>query len=87
MSVAPDGSDVRVERVVTAVDCGMALNPHGVTGQTESAITWGLSAALLGKMDFGPRHNLKGPRGPERAAPTLLIFVSSEEFTERRCRR
>ena len=28
MSVAPDGSDVRVERVVTAVDCGMALNPH-----------------------------------------------------------
>ena len=44
VSVAPDGSDVRVERVVTAVDCGMALNPLGVTGQTESAITWGLSA-------------------------------------------
>ena len=68
MSVAPDGSDVRVERVVTAVDCGMALNPHGVTGQTESAITWGLSAALLGKMDFAS-------------------VVSSEEFTERHCRR
>jgi isoquinoline 1-oxidoreductase beta subunit len=52
VSVARDFSDLRVHRVVTAVDCGLALNPLGITGQTDSGITWGLSATLFGKMDF-----------------------------------
>jgi isoquinoline 1-oxidoreductase beta subunit len=52
VSVARDLSDLRVERVVAVVDCGLALNPLGIEGQTESGITWGLSATLLGKMDF-----------------------------------
>jgi isoquinoline 1-oxidoreductase subunit beta len=52
VSVAADLSDLRVERITTVVDCGRALNPLGVDGQTESGITWGLSAALFGKMDF-----------------------------------
>ena len=52
VSVAPDASDLRVERITTVVDCGIALNPLGVEGQTESGITWGLSATLLGKIDF-----------------------------------
>jgi isoquinoline 1-oxidoreductase subunit beta len=52
VSVARDYSDLRVHRIVTAVDCGLALNPLGITGQTESAVTWGLSATLAGKMNF-----------------------------------
>jgi isoquinoline 1-oxidoreductase beta subunit len=52
VSIADDGSDLRVHRLTTVVDCGIALNPLGVIGQTESGIAWGLSAALLGKMDF-----------------------------------
>jgi isoquinoline 1-oxidoreductase subunit beta len=52
VSVASDLSDLRVDRIVTAVDCGIALNPLGVLAQTESGIAWGLSATLLGKMDF-----------------------------------
>jgi isoquinoline 1-oxidoreductase beta subunit len=52
VSIAPDFSDVRVTRVITVVDCGLVVNPLGVDGQTESAITWGLSAALHGKIDF-----------------------------------
>ncbi|MEP6919411.1 MAG: molybdopterin cofactor-binding domain-containing protein, partial [Acidobacteriota bacterium] len=52
ISIADDGSDLRVHRVTTVVDCGIALNPLGVIGQTESGIAWGLSAALLGRMDF-----------------------------------
>ena len=52
VSVASDLSDVRVHRIVTAVDCGIALNPLGVEGQTESGIAWGLSATLFGKIDF-----------------------------------
>jgi isoquinoline 1-oxidoreductase beta subunit len=52
VSVADDLSDLRVHRLTTIVDCGIALNPLGVIGQTESGITWGLSATLLGKMNF-----------------------------------
>jgi isoquinoline 1-oxidoreductase beta subunit len=39
---------VRVHRVVTAVDCGRVVNPAGVVQQMESAIVYGLSAALRG---------------------------------------
>jgi isoquinoline 1-oxidoreductase beta subunit len=52
VSVAEDLSDVRVHRVVTAIDCGIPLNPLGLQGQTESGVTWGLTATLLGKVDF-----------------------------------
>ncbi len=52
VSIAEDGSNLRVHRLTTVVDCGIALNPLGVVGQTESGIAWGLSAALFGKMDF-----------------------------------
>jgi isoquinoline 1-oxidoreductase beta subunit len=52
VSVAEDASSLRVDRILTVVDCGRALNPLGVEGQTESGIAWGLSATLLGKMDF-----------------------------------
>lgn len=41
---------VKVHRVVCAVDCGMTVNPEIVTRQMESAIIFGLSAALYGKI-------------------------------------
>jgi isoquinoline 1-oxidoreductase beta subunit len=47
-----DLSDIKVHRIVSAVDCGLALNPLGIEGQTESAIAWGMSAALGGKINF-----------------------------------
>jgi len=37
---------ISVHRVVAAVDCGMVVNPDGVEQQIESAIVYGLSAAL-----------------------------------------
>jgi isoquinoline 1-oxidoreductase subunit beta len=52
VSVSESLDDLRVHRVVCAVDCGYALNPLGIEGQVESNITWGLTAALRGKMDF-----------------------------------
>ena len=50
--VARDLSDLRVSRITTVVDCGLPVNPLGIEGQTESAIAWGLTATLFGKMDF-----------------------------------
>jgi isoquinoline 1-oxidoreductase beta subunit len=46
--VAVDGGQVRVERVVCAVDCGFAVNPKTIEAQLESAVAYGLSAALHG---------------------------------------
>jgi isoquinoline 1-oxidoreductase beta subunit len=39
---------VHIERVVCAVDCGVAVNPDVVAMQMESGIAYGLSAALMG---------------------------------------
>ncbi len=61
VSVAPDLSDLRVERIVCAIDCGRMLHPEGLMGQAESGITWGLSYTLGGKVDF--RNGLAVPRG------------------------
>jgi isoquinoline 1-oxidoreductase beta subunit len=41
---------VRVDRVVCAVDCGLAVNPDVVRAQMEGGIIYGLSAALYGKI-------------------------------------
>jgi isoquinoline 1-oxidoreductase beta subunit len=51
VSVGQKG-DVRVHRMVCVADCGIVINPAGIEGQVESGITWGLSAALHGKIDF-----------------------------------
>ncbi|MGE0487216.1 MAG: molybdopterin cofactor-binding domain-containing protein [Gammaproteobacteria bacterium] len=44
-----DGA-ITVERVVCAIDCGFAINPDIVRAQVESAIIFGLSAALHGEI-------------------------------------
>jgi isoquinoline 1-oxidoreductase subunit beta len=41
--------EVKVDRVVTALDCGHAVNPLTVAEQLEGGTIWGLSAALFGK--------------------------------------
>ena len=46
------GSDVRVHRVVCAIDCGFAINPDTVVAQMESGIIYGLTAALYGEITF-----------------------------------
>jgi isoquinoline 1-oxidoreductase subunit beta len=49
VSVAEDGTP-KVHRVVAVVDCGMIVNPKIIEQQIESAIIFGLSAALYGKI-------------------------------------
>ena len=44
--------DLRVHRIVCAVDCGLAINPLGVEAQIESGVTWALSAVLGGEITF-----------------------------------
>jgi isoquinoline 1-oxidoreductase beta subunit len=51
VSVADDGK-VRVHRVVSAIDAGHVVNPLTVELQTESAVVFGLSAALYGEISI-----------------------------------
>jgi isoquinoline 1-oxidoreductase beta subunit len=41
---------VRVHRVVSAVDCGMHVNPDTIAAQMESAAAFALSATLYGEI-------------------------------------
>jgi isoquinoline 1-oxidoreductase beta subunit len=49
VSVADDGS-FSVDRVVCAVDCGIAVNPDVVRAQMEGGIGFALAAALHGEI-------------------------------------
>jgi isoquinoline 1-oxidoreductase subunit beta len=46
------GSEVRVRRVVCAVDGGMIVNPDTVRAQVEGGIVFGISGALWGEITF-----------------------------------
>ncbi len=46
--VSVEGKEIRVHRVVCAVDCGIAVNPNIIAQQVESGVVFGLSAALFG---------------------------------------
>jgi len=51
VSVKPSG-EVRVHKVVCAIDCGRFVNPDTVEAQMESGIVFGLTAALYGAITF-----------------------------------
>ncbi len=50
--VSVEGGQIRVHRVVCAIDCGLAVNPNIIAQQVESAVVFGLSAALHGEITF-----------------------------------
>jgi isoquinoline 1-oxidoreductase beta subunit len=49
VTLAADGT-LKVDRVVCAVDCGIAVNPDNVRAQVEGAVGFALSAALYGEI-------------------------------------
>lgn len=51
VSVGEDGLP-KVERVVCAADCGIAINPDVIKAQLEGGMGYGLSAALYGVIDL-----------------------------------
>jgi isoquinoline 1-oxidoreductase beta subunit len=44
--VTVSAGDFKIDRIVAAIDCGRIVNPESVRAQAESAIIYGLSAAL-----------------------------------------
>ena len=64
-----EGNAVQVHRVIAAFDCGLVVNPLTVEAQLQSAIAFGLSAALHGKITFkdGQGRAVELPRLPRAA--------------------
>jgi len=54
------GGEVRVERVVCAVDCGHIVNPLTVAEQIESSVVYGLTAALYGQITIKDGRVVEG---------------------------
>ena len=85
VSIAADGT-IRVHRVVAAVDCGFAVNPDIIRQQVESAIVYGLSAALHGEVTIasggvvqGNFHEYRPLRNQECPVIETHIVPSMEE--------
>ena len=83
-SVAPNGHP-KVHRVVTAIDCGHAVNPDTIKAQTEGAVAWALSAALYGEITIknggveqGNYHDYPMLKMAEMPAVEVLVVPSFE---------
>jgi isoquinoline 1-oxidoreductase subunit beta len=82
VSLTKDGA-IRVHRVVCALDCGMAINPNLIAQQMESAVVFGLSAALYGQIDIVnivPSSSLPEGIG-EPGLPPIAPAVANALFT------
>jgi isoquinoline 1-oxidoreductase beta subunit len=51
VAVSPEG-EVRLRRIVAAVDCGQTINPDTVKAQIEGGLIFGLTAALYSDITF-----------------------------------
>jgi isoquinoline 1-oxidoreductase subunit beta len=71
VEVSKDGA-VRVRRVVCAVDCGTVVNPDTVRAQIQSAIIFGITAALHGEI------TLKGGRVEQSNFHDYLMLRMNE---------
>lgn len=67
-----DNGVVRVRRVVCAVDCGTVVNPDTVQAQIQSAVMFGITAALYGEI------TLKDGRVEQTNFDTYQILRMSE---------
>jgi isoquinoline 1-oxidoreductase beta subunit len=84
VEVSKDGA-VRVRRVVCAVDCGTVVNPDTVRAQIQSAVIFGITAALHGQITLkGGRveqsnfHDYQMLRMNETPAIEVYIVNSTE---------
>jgi len=84
VEVSKDGA-VRVRRVVCAVDCGTVVNPDTVRAQIQSAVIFGITAALHGEITLkGGRveqsnfHDYQMLRMNEAPAIEVYIVKSAE---------
>jgi len=84
--VSMQGGRIRVHQVTCAIDCGIAVNPEGITAQMESGIAYGLSAVLHsalhlknGRVQESNFHNYRVLRLSEMPVVEVHIVPSTEK--------
>ncbi len=87
ITVKPDGT-FKVDRVVCAVDCGIAINPDVIKAQMEGCIGYGLADALRGEITLKDGvveqsnfHQYRVLRISEMPAVEVHIMPSTEQPT------
>jgi isoquinoline 1-oxidoreductase subunit beta len=77
--------EVKVKRITCAVDCGVAINPNTIEAQVQSAIVYGLSAALFdeitlkdGRVQQSNFHDYRAPHINEMPEIDVHIIKSGE---------
>lgn len=83
--VSVAGKEIRVHRVVCAIDCGLVVNPNLVAQQVESGVVFGLSAALDGEITIKDGrvvqtnfHDFQVPRMGAVPLVETIITLSTE---------
>jgi CO/xanthine dehydrogenase Mo-binding subunit len=86
--ISLEGGNVRVHRVVAAVDCGTVVNPDLARAQVESAVIFGLGAALRqeitwkrGAVEQSNFHDFEPLRMHETPAIEVHLVPSKERPT------
>jgi isoquinoline 1-oxidoreductase beta subunit len=84
VSVSPE-ADVRVEHVVCAIDCGIAVNPAHVARQVEGGVLFGLGPVLYdavtisnGRVEQSNFHDYRVMRMPDTPRIDVHIIESGE---------
>ena len=80
VEVSKDG-ELKVKRITCAVDCGIAINPNTIEAQVQSAIVYGLTAALYGEI------TLKDGRVAAEQFPRLPGPAPQRDASDRRAYR
>ena len=79
VSVTQPGSKVKIERVVTAFECGAIVNPEHLKNQVEGAVVMGIGGALFEAVEFDDgrilNHQLSKYRVPRFSDLPVLETV------------
>lgn len=85
--VSVDKGVVKVHRMVCAIDCGLSVNPESLKAQMESAISFGLGAAMQSEITFKDGmvqqsnfHDYKVMRMNEMPKVEVHIVESTEKI-------
>jgi isoquinoline 1-oxidoreductase subunit beta len=86
--VSVKDGQLKIHRIVYAVDCGRPINPNGIAAQVESAAIYGLSAALhdaitinRGRVEQSNFNDYEMPRISQTPKTEVHVVQSTEEPT------
>jgi isoquinoline 1-oxidoreductase subunit beta len=52
ITISKQGKGIKIEKIVSVIDCGMTVNPDNVKAQTEGNIVMGITAAIKNGITF-----------------------------------